>query len=236
MFSESAALYDLVYSSFKDYGAEAAQVADLIAREHPSAHTVLDVGCGTGEHARLLSERFGYRVDGFDLEPEFARIAQQKNPDGHFWQADMRSFDAGRRYDVVLCLFSSIGYVRTQDAVTQTLGHFRSHLAADGLVLVEPWFTPGAFSPGRLHVVTVETDAVTVCRMGHSWVEDAISHLTFEYLVGSADGIRHVREIHELGLFTREQMCSCFDEAGLEARYEGDGPSGRGLYVARLPE
>ena len=56
MFSESAELYELIYSRFKDYAAEAERIATLIRRVHPSAQRILDVACGTGEHARLLSE------------------------------------------------------------------------------------------------------------------------------------------------------------------------------------
>lgn len=85
MFSESASLYDLIYSRFKDYEDEASQIDALIKSGHSDASSVLDVACGTGEHARILSERFGYSVDGVDIEGEFVRIAQQKNPKGRFW-------------------------------------------------------------------------------------------------------------------------------------------------------
>ena len=75
MFSESAELYDLVYSSFKQYGTETDAVAAIIRSVNPDARTVLDVACGTGEHARLLGERHGFEVDGVDLDPVFVRIA-----------------------------------------------------------------------------------------------------------------------------------------------------------------
>src|SRR5690348_4593728 len=71
MFSESAAFYDLIYSAFKDYPAEAAALAGVIRREHPRAKTILDVACGTGEHARLLAREHGFDVDGLDLDPAF---------------------------------------------------------------------------------------------------------------------------------------------------------------------
>lgn len=53
MFSASAELYDLIYSSFKDYPAETAQLAALIRAAHPVAHRILDVACGTAEHAAI---------------------------------------------------------------------------------------------------------------------------------------------------------------------------------------
>ena len=43
------------------------------------------------------------------LRPEFIRIAKNKNPAGHYQVADMIDFDLGKRYDVLVSLFSSIG-------------------------------------------------------------------------------------------------------------------------------
>jgi trans-aconitate methyltransferase len=80
-------------------------------------------------------------VDGLDLNEEFVAIAQQNNPDGRFFIADMTDFSSGRRYDAVVCLFSAIGYVRTVDRVVATLTRFASHLNDRGVILVEPWFT-----------------------------------------------------------------------------------------------
>jgi trans-aconitate methyltransferase len=75
------------------------KIRQLIARERPGAKTILDVACGTGEHARLLSADF--EIDGIDLEPKFVEIARAKNPDGNFSVADMRAFQLEKRYDVV---------------------------------------------------------------------------------------------------------------------------------------
>ncbi len=233
MFSESADLYDLIYSQFKDYAAEAERVATLIRRLHPDARRVLDVACGTGEHARLLSERHGFQVDGIDLDPAMVRLAAAKVPAGRFEVADMTDFTLGRTYDAVLCLFSSIGYVRTLAGVERTLASFRRHLAPGGVVVVEPWFAPGVLQQGRVTVSTAEAEGVKVCRMAHTHVDGRISRLRMDYLIGQADGIRHASELHELGLFTPEEMQGCFRAAGLAADYDPEGLTGRGLYVAR---
>src|SRR5215210_6598743 len=108
MFHASAEVYDLVYSAFKEYPAEASEVAGVIRRAKPDARTILDVACGTGEHARLLTETHGFIVDGLDLEPGFVRIAQQKLPRASVFEGDMTSFALPGRYDAILCLFSSI--------------------------------------------------------------------------------------------------------------------------------
>ncbi len=233
MFSESAELYDLIYSQFKDYAAEAERIAGVIREVHPAARRLLDVGCGTGEHARLLIERYGYHVDGLDLDPVMVRLAAAKVPSGDFRVGDMVDFALGSTYDAVLCLFSSIGYVRTLTNVERALTCFRRHLAPGGVVLIEPWFPPGGLTPGRITVNVARTEGLEVCRMAHTEIEGKLSRLRFEYLIGRPDGIEHAVETHELGLFTPDEMLGAFRAAGLAADFDPDGPSGRGLYVAR---
>src|SRR3954462_1360208 len=114
MFTETAQYYDLLYCAFKDYARETTELAVDLLRRHPSCRTVLDVACGTGEHARRLAEK-GFDVDGIDLNEAFIRIAATKRPEGRFTTADMCHFDLGRRYDAVVCLFSSIAYAGTLD-------------------------------------------------------------------------------------------------------------------------
>ena len=140
MFTESAELYDVIYGAIKDYAAETAQVVTLLRHAHPAAQTVLDVACGTGEHARLLAESYGFSADDIDLDAALLDVARRKHPRGRFVQADMSDFDLGCRYDAFTCLFSSIGYLRTLDRVVEALSSFRRHTGAGGIVLVEPWF------------------------------------------------------------------------------------------------
>src|SRR5262249_43988229 len=116
MFALTAQYYDLIYS-FKNYGVETTKIRAAIRKEHPTAHSILDVACGTGEHAKLLSTEFD--VDGIDLEPRFVEIARRKVPTGTFSVADMRSFELKKKYDVVQCLFSSIGYLTQGDDVVR---------------------------------------------------------------------------------------------------------------------
>lgn len=237
MFSKSAELYDLIYSKFKDYKDESRRVAALLERVHPGAETVLDVACGTGEHARLLARDHGYSVDGFDLEPEFVRLAREKHPTGRFVCADMTTFELGRRYDAVLCLFSSIGYVRTVENVERTLRRIREHLAPGGVVVLEPWIEPGAWQSGRVFLHTAEAEDVTVCRMSHSARRGDVSVVEFHYLVGRDEGMEHLTETHELGLFAREDLERCFGAAGFaEVGYDPEGLIGRGLFTARVTE
>ena len=234
MFSRSAELYDAIYATFKDYAAEAATIASLVRGAAPEARTILDVGCGTGEHAKHLRMTHGFEVDGLDLDPGLLAVARAKVPAARFFEADMADFDLETRYDVVMCLFSSIGYLRTLDRVTSALRCFRRHLAAGGVVIVEPWFAPGVLRVGRGgEAKRGEAAGMRVERTYTTTVDGRQSTLVFDYRIEDASGVRYEQEVHELGLFTEAEMLASFRDAGLTATHDPEGLIGRGLYIAR---
>jgi SAM-dependent methyltransferase len=233
MFSRTARYYDLIYSEFKNYRAESAKVAELIRLYNPNYKTILDVACGTGEHARFLTEQHGFDVDCLDIEPSFVEIAASKLKASRVHLGDMTSFQLPNKYDVVLCLFSSIGYVRTLEGVHDALERFRDHLAPAGLMVVEPWFEPGGFVAGRFSVDVARAEDVVISRLSHTSVQGTLSQIQFEYLIGTASGIEHSSETHVLGLFTREQLMESFEDCGLAVEYDPVGLFDRGMYVAR---
>jgi hypothetical protein len=145
----------------------------------------------------------------------------------------MAAFELQSQYDVILCLFSSIGYLQTIERVRRALVGFRSHLNPDGIVLIEPWFPPGALVEGRVSVKTVQTPSVSICRMSVPEISDGLSYLRFHYLVGRTGTIEHIHETHTLGLFTTEELLRCFADAKLDATFDPSGPYGRGLFIAR---
>jgi ubiquinone/menaquinone biosynthesis C-methylase UbiE len=236
MFTESAEFYDLIYTHIKNYETEAKKIAALIEKYQPKAQKILDVACGTGEHARILSKEHGFKVDGIDIDNQFIQIAKKKIPGGDFMQADMMDFDLGKKYDVAICLFSSIGYVKSLDNVKKTLVCLRRHLSNKGLLLIEPWITPDAWEPGKVIMHTVEDRTMKICRMSHSSVNGKVSELLFEYLIGESEGIHRKTEVHKLGLFTVEEMKSCLREAGFKVIFDPQEFSDRGLYIAKMAE
>jgi SAM-dependent methyltransferase len=230
MFSETAELYDKVYS-FKDYPAEAARVRELVtAASGPADGPLLDVACGTGLHLQALAA--WYDVAGLDLDDELLAVARHRLPDVPLHHGDMRDFDLGRRFGVVTCLFSSIGYATTVEEMRRAVAAMARHLASGGLLLVEPWFEPDSIRRDYVGLNRYEEPGLTIARMSHTRVEGRVSTLEFEYLVGrSGTGITHHAERHELGLFTREEMTAAFEDAGLRVTYDQEGLSGRGMYV-----
>ena len=109
-------LYDRVYGA-KDYAAETEKLRGIVHGRCPGAKTVLDVACGTGQH--LYHLRRHYDAEGLDLSEAQLQIARKRNPDCTLHLGDMLTFDLTRRFDVVTCLFSSVGYLRSVEALNQ---------------------------------------------------------------------------------------------------------------------
>lgn len=231
MYSETAEYYDLIYKSFKDYKSEAARFRDLIKRENPSVKTLLDVACGTGEHDKHFVEDFC--VTGIDIDPTMIRIASQKVPSARFYEGNMSDFDLGEKFDAIVCLFCAIGYVKTKDQLQQTIRCFRNHLNVDGVMLIEPWYTPEQCPASTPHVTIVENENTKICRMWNIERQGFTSFVHRQYLIGTGEGVQHRKEIQELGLFEKEEILAAFNAAGLNARHVEEGLSHRGLYIAR---
>lgn len=228
MFSRSARIYDAIYASIRDYPKEAAELDGLIQERRPGARTLLDVACGTGAHLEHLP---GYELEGLDLDPEMLAVARERLPAVTFHQRDMADFDLGRRFDAVVCMFSSIGYVKTEERLRTAAAAFGRHLEPGGVLVVEPWLAPEDWQDRHIGSVFVEEPELRIARMNVPEREGDVSIVEFQYLVGTLDGIERFSERHELGLFTREQYLDAFRSAGLEVEHDPEGPMGRGLYV-----
>ena len=162
-------------------------------------------------------------------------IARQRHPDIAFYQADMVDFELDRHFDVVTCLFSSIGYVRTVPRLHQALQTMGRLVQPGGLLIVEPWITPDAWKVGHVAALFVDQPDLKIARMNVSAVEDNVSILDFNYLVATPAGVEYFTERHALGLFTHEEYRSAFDARGLAVTWLDDGLMGRGLYIGSKP-
>ena len=188
------------------------------------------MGCGAGGHLEYLSKSF--TAEGLDISEELVEAARKKIPDIRIHRADMVSFQLDRRYDIVLCLFSSIGYVRTIARLNKAIQSMANHLNEGGILIVEPWFTRESWKPRDLYASYVDDPDLKMARICTNRTRGRLCIIEMQYLIGAAEGITHSREIHRLGLFSRAEMMRAFETAGLDCRHEEDGITGRGLYTA----
>jgi ubiquinone/menaquinone biosynthesis C-methylase UbiE len=230
-FHELAEYYDAI-NDWKDYRGESKRLESIVRRFGPPGKTKwLDVACGTGRHLEHLSRR--HPAVGVDGSAEMLRIARRRLPGVPLILGDMRSFRLHRRFDVVSCLFSAIGHLKTEKDVRRTFANFARHLNPGGIAIVEPWIDPTAFLPGTIHLRTHQSPGATVVRCAYSSRRGHHSIIQSHFLVGvPGRGIRY-QEVTDVGsLIPRERLIRFMEEAGLVPHFIARGLlPGRGLLL-----
>lgn len=229
-YQKSAVYYDAIYS-FKDYAKESEVLHGLIqSNKRSTGNRLLEVACGTGAHLTQLQAH--YQAEALDLSEDMLVMARAKHPGVPLHQGDMRTFDLEQRFDVVVCLFSSIGYMQTMADLHAAVANMARHTQPGGVLLIEPWFTVDEFKPGTLHGgMMVNTPDLKICRMNVSEVRGRLSIMEMHHLVATPSAIEHFVERHEMGLFTHDGYLAAFAAAQMSVVYDSTGLDGRGLYI-----
>jgi SAM-dependent methyltransferase len=231
MYKKLAKYYDLIYH-WKDYEKEAYSIKDLIKKyKKADGNKLLDVGCGTGKHLEQFIDDFS--CSGIDINNEMVEVAKTKFKDAIFEQGDMIDFNLKTEFDVILCLFSSIGYVKTYSNLEKTMLNFRNHLKTGGVLIIEPWFTKSAYWVGAPGMTTYDGKDVKIARLNTTKIEGDLSIMEMHYLIAEKDkDVIHFADTHELGLFETDKTLDFMEKAGLKAEFLKDGlMEDRGLYI-----
>lgn len=230
-YERQAAYYDAIYEAQgKDYKKESDQIREVIEKYKKSnGNDLLDVGCGTGGHFAFLRE--GFTVEGLDIDQHMLQVARQRFPDITFHKGDMVNFDLSKQFNAVTCLFSAIGYAITVPNLQSTVKSLERHTKPGGVVIVEPWFSPEQWKVGRPAAVFVDKPDMKLARINISERRDNISIVNFHFLVATQGSVEYFSELHELGLFTKEEYTEAFEKAGLQTTFDLQGITGRGLYI-----
>jgi len=138
-----ALLYDYLYQD-KDYRREAQFVhRQFKNRGIKNTASLLEIACGTGSHSFFL-EKQGYGITATDNSMPMLSRAKSKAADLHsnvlFRSADMRKLPLFRKkFDGALCLFDSIGYALTNEAIVSTMKGIHKNLVPGGTFIFEFW-------------------------------------------------------------------------------------------------
>jgi SAM-dependent methyltransferase len=214
VYSRSAHLYDMIYrAAGKDYAADAESIDALVREHNPTAQALLDVACGTGRHLTYLQRH--YQVEGVDVDAAMVEQARRTMPRVTFGVADMRTLALGRRFDVVICLFSAIGHILDDTEFKETITRMAQHLRPRGILIIDGWVRPEDWASRPPAVISAEEGELRVIRMGWTRREGDLTFLEMHHLVGDADGVEYFREDHVLRLRPDAATIALMEEAGL---------------------
>lgn len=232
MFSkELAQIYEAFYRAHgKDWDAEVAEITALVRARLPGARSLLDVACGTGLHLAAFGGEFD-RVAGVEYSPDMLAVARQRLSGVPLYQVDMCHFALDEKFDVVCCLFGSIGYVNSPADLLPALNAMASHLTPGGILVVQPWIFAEAFVDGTVSGQLVRADSQVIARTCLYRRAGSVALGDMAYLVADPDGVRHFKEEHRLMLWSCDEYRAAFREAGCDSEYLPEALSGAGLLI-----
>lgn len=211
-----AELYDLFYAS-KPYVQEAEFVHRCIIKhggERRRGKTLLELACGTGSHA-IHFAKLGYQITAVDNSPEMLRQAEEKaakeNVHIAFKELDMRDLSqAPGVYDVVVCLFDSLGYVQTDASLSNVFSGVNARLRDGGLFIFEFWHAPPMLSShDPVRVRRFPINGGTILRISETTLRPQLSLAEVTYSIYELwdDGTySEIMETHSNRFFTLAEV------------------------------
>jgi len=197
-FSESfftgklARCYDLTHQH-RDYNKESRFVDQVVQKAWSGAKRILDVGCGTGEHAMRMAEA-GYQVTAINASPDMLRIARKKAKSKGlsigFKCQDFRDLDFDEEFEAAYCLGYTLLYMRTYPEAGAFLDKIHRALLTSGVFILD--FLNGwrliEEHPKRKHIY--RDGETTVTRFDESSLnkERRLRHLEFSYTIQNHTG------------------------------------------------
>ncbi len=214
--------YDLFYCD-KDYDAECDLLERLFQTHGDSSiRRILDLGCGTGNHAISLAQR-GYEVVGVDRSESMLALAQGKvvglsRGSVAFHQGDIRSVNLGQDFDAALMMSAVLGYQLENEDVLSALKTARRHLRAGGLLVFDVWYGPAVLHqrPSQ-HIRVIPIKDGKILRVASGELDVRRHICTVDYHIWKLEGERlaaETEETHSMRYFFSQELDLFLAESG----------------------
>jgi SAM-dependent methyltransferase len=227
VFNEYSRYYDLLYRD-KDYPGEADFVASMIRAYHPSAASVLELGCGTGRHAELLAGR-GFRLHGIDLSGGMlaealgrrSQLPAELAAALDFTHGDVREIRLGTRFDAVISLFHVMNYQTSNSDLDAIFATAAAHLAPGGLFFFDFWYGPAVLAERpEVRIKRLNDTEIDVTRIAEPQLHQEENCVSVNYeinIVRMADGaFSRFSESHRMRYLFLPEINTLFERHGMD--------------------
>jgi 2-polyprenyl-3-methyl-5-hydroxy-6-metoxy-1,4-benzoquinol methylase len=221
-----AALYERQYANYRDDIAFYGRLAERLG-----ANRVLELGAGAGRVSVPLARR-GLEVTALELSPEMLErgqaFAAREHVSINWIQSDMRDFDLGRTFPLVIAPFNALMHLYTLPDQDSALERIVAHLEPGGVFafdLYQPRFGPEKILRHEGETFTDADGARTDVLVRQRVDRTAQLALTTYFVDRIAPGGTLSREVLELQqrYFTRFELERWFKAFRLELHGDFDG-------------
>jgi SAM-dependent methyltransferase len=225
VFGNYARYYDLLYRD-KDYVGEAQFIHRLIQTHAPDAQSILELGCGTGNHAVLLAKE-GYQIHGVDFSQEMLQKASDRishlpsdlTSRLEFTQGDICQVRLNQTFDVVLSLFHVISYQATNEDLLAAFATAKQHLKPGGIFIFDVWYGPAVLTnQPEVRVKRLEDEQIAVTRIAEPTLHANGNLVDVNYQVFIKDktsgSVEELQETHRMRYLFKPELELLFDTSG----------------------
>ena len=221
--------YDLLYQD-KDYNAEVDYIIQLFQKYPNKIETILDLGCGTGKHDKILCDK-GYTIHGVDISEEMLNIAEirRKGRESEltFSQSDITQLELGKKFDVIVSLFHVMSYQNTNDLLDRVFSVVINHLNKGGLFIFDFWYGPAVMAdPPRKKIKKLENETIKITRITETQMLAHLNRVDVSFNI-SAKNIKEntefkKKELHQMRYFFDTELEMLCDKHGfqIDQKYE----------------
>jgi SAM-dependent methyltransferase len=239
IFGSYSKYYNLLYKD-KDYAGDAQYVHQVIQKLCPGAKTILNLGCGTGNHDFELA-KIGYEVTGIDMSAEMLAVATDcltsLNSKGSaispsFLQGDIRTVRLDTAFDVVISLFHVMSYQTTNDDLQAAFATAKAHLSCGGLFLFDCWYGPAVLSdPPVVRIKRLEDDEIEVLRIAEPLMHynENVVDVNYQVMIlKKATGtVQQLRETHRMRYLFMPEISGYLAEQGFSMVWTEEWGTGK---------
>ncbi len=129
-YKQFAKYYDMFYQK-KDYQKEVEFLSNFIKNQDD----VIDIGCGTGIHASLLTQK-GANVDGLDLNKEMLDIAKTRLKTNLYLQ-NILELQINKKYNVIISMFAVLNHLKNKKELEKCFANFQKILKPNGKIIID---------------------------------------------------------------------------------------------------
>lgn len=225
VFATYASYYDSIYED-KNYEAECDFIEEIFNKFAESkVKIILDLGCGTGNHAFPLARR-QYHITGIDLSQNMINIAARKAEESdvkdnlHFLVDNIQTLNLKRSFDAVISMFAVLCYQNTNDEVINTLKTVRKHLKTNGIFICDFWYGPAVLKerPGERTKI-VKNESGRIIRIASPEINTLKNTVLVRYQLFLIKGDKltnEIREEHNMRYFFIPELEAYFRQANLK--------------------
>ena len=223
LYSELAEYYFSIESNHREIQNDIILIRSYLnGLDQPS---ILDLGCGTGEHLNAL-KKFGVRGVGIDSSPEMLKVAKKRYPSGiEFINKSFISFDYYNEFDAVLCLFGSMVYLLNDKDVDNLFWNTWRALKPGGIGIFEVWHSIPVRKIGNRPVThvsrTKHQDILIERERGFNIIEESkrtIVKVEYLYKVLSPGSSAAYNDTHTMRAFTLDEISTFIKSNGFEIK------------------